>query len=146
METGIVNEFEDATAQSSTRNQGPTSAFVAMIACNVMLLVMLAAYSPPAHAQVLAFRAVAADADAFNVAVPLERLTVVPSPEDRPPPAKDRWQRFEEALNAGARSRHHRIIESATNDGIRMSCHEPSYINSCASSGGFSLAGRGFGR
>ena len=59
---------------------------------------------------------------------------------------KGRWQRFEEALNAGARIRHVTIIESKTNDGVRMSCREPSYMNSCASSGGFSLAGRAFGR
>ncbi len=53
METGTVKrlsrsprpqgEFEDATSQSSTRDQGSTAAFVAMIACNVILLVMVSA-------------------------------------------------------------------------------------------------------
>jgi hypothetical protein len=36
-------EFEDATSQSGTRDQGSTAAFVAMLACNAILLLMLAA-------------------------------------------------------------------------------------------------------
>ncbi len=36
-------EFEDATSQSWTRDQGSTAALVAMIAFNAMLLLMLAA-------------------------------------------------------------------------------------------------------
>ena len=36
-------EFEDETSQSSARDQGSTAAFVAMLACNVILLLMLSA-------------------------------------------------------------------------------------------------------
>ena len=36
-------EFEDATSQSWTRDQGSTAALLAMIACNVALLLMLSA-------------------------------------------------------------------------------------------------------
>ena len=36
-------EVEDASAQSSQRSQGSTSALVAMMACNVVLLLMLSA-------------------------------------------------------------------------------------------------------
>lgn len=36
-------EFEDATSQSSTRDHGSTAAFVAMLTCNVILLLMLSA-------------------------------------------------------------------------------------------------------
>ena len=43
METKIVNEFEDATDQSSTQDQVSVSAVAAMIAGNVILLLMLAA-------------------------------------------------------------------------------------------------------
>ena len=42
METGIVG-FEDATSESPTRDEASTTAFVAMLACNVILLLMLAA-------------------------------------------------------------------------------------------------------
>lgn len=44
METGRQDEREDATAQSSVGNDpGSLSAVVAMIACNVILLVMASA-------------------------------------------------------------------------------------------------------
>ena len=36
-------EFKDATSQSWTREQGSTAALVAMIASNVIMLLMLAA-------------------------------------------------------------------------------------------------------
>ena len=136
------DEFEIASSQPSMRNEGSTSACVAMTACSVVLLLMLSACSPP----VLALQASDADVRTFNVAVPIEKLTVAPSPEDVPSPVKGRWQRFEAALNAGRVNRNFRIIESATNDGVRMSCHEPCLMNCCASSGDFSPAGQGFGR
>jgi hypothetical protein len=51
VDTGIIKrssqapqpecEFEDATSQSWTRDQESTAAFVAMLACNVILLLML---------------------------------------------------------------------------------------------------------
>jgi hypothetical protein len=146
METGIAkHEFEDSDLQGSTRYHGSTSACVAMVACNVMLLLMLAACSPPAHAQDLARQASGVDARTLSAAVRIETLTVAPSPEDVPPPVKDRWQRFDEALNAG-RSRNHRVVESAAINGVRMACHEPCVVNCCETSGEFSLAGRGFGR
>ena len=53
MKTGIVKgriqspqpqgEFEDATAESSVGNQASSGPVAAMIACNVVLLLMLAA-------------------------------------------------------------------------------------------------------
>ena len=53
METGTVerlsrspqpqSEFEDATSEAPTRDEGSTSAFVGMLACNVILLLMFAA-------------------------------------------------------------------------------------------------------
>lgn len=146
MEAGMQpqGEFEDAGPSSSMCEPGSTGPVVAMVACNVILLLMLAACSPPAHAQVLALQASGANASAVNVAVPIERLTVVPSPEDRPPPVKGRWQRFEEALNA-SRSRGHRVVESRTSTGSRTSCYEPCVNDCCASSGGFSLAGHRVG-
>ena len=67
METGIVkgrgrspqppDEFETEGLQSSNSEQGSTSTLVAMVACHVILLLMLAACSPPAHAQALALQA-----------------------------------------------------------------------------------------
>ena len=36
-------EFEDATSEAPTRDEGSTSAFVAMLASNAILLLMLAA-------------------------------------------------------------------------------------------------------
>ena len=43
METGIVNELEDASAQSSSGDDGSVSAVVAMIVGNAILLLMLTA-------------------------------------------------------------------------------------------------------
>ena len=44
METRRHGQFEDATPQSSMPNdQGSLSALVAMVACNVILLLMLSA-------------------------------------------------------------------------------------------------------
>jgi hypothetical protein len=114
-------------------------------ACSVMLLLMLAACSPPAHAQEFTLQASAVDARTLSAAVPIERLTVTLSPEDVPPRVKDRWQRFDEALNA-ARSRNRRVVEFAAINGVRMACHEPCVVNCCETSGEFSMAGRGFGR
>jgi hypothetical protein len=110
-----------------------------------VLLVMLAACSPPAHAQVLTPHANAAVVRTPDVAVRMESLTVRPSLEDMPAPTKSRWQRFDEALNAGP-SRRYRVVESATNHGVRMACYEPCDMSCCVTSGDFSLAGRGFGR
>jgi hypothetical protein len=42
MKTGTASEFEDATP-SSMHGQGSISAFVAMMACHVVLLLMLTA-------------------------------------------------------------------------------------------------------
>lgn len=88
MKTGIVKrlsrsprsqgEFEDASPQSSMRNQGSTSALVAMIVCDVILLLMLSACSPPAHAQVLALQASGA------IAAPGARGADTPSQWSRP--------------------------------------------------------------
>ena len=33
-------EFEDATSEAPTRDEGSTAAFVAMLACNVILFLM----------------------------------------------------------------------------------------------------------
>ena len=109
------------------------------------MLLMLCALSPLVHAHDVALQAGDGDAPALKITVRLERITVVPSPEDLPSPVKGRWQRFEETLNSGP-SRKFRIIESATNNGIRMSCYEPCLMNCCASSGGFSLVGMGVWR
>lgn len=67
METGIVKgrsqspqppgELETEDLQSSLSERGSTSTLVAMVACNVILLLMLAACSPPAQAQALALQA-----------------------------------------------------------------------------------------
>ena len=108
-------------------------------------LLMLYAISASALAQDTVPQAGDGDAPALKITVRLERITVVPSPEDLPSPVKGRWQRFEETLNSGP-GRKFRIIESATNNGIRMSCYEPCLMNCCASSGGFSLAGMGVWR
>jgi hypothetical protein len=53
METGSVKcvsgspqaerKFEDATSEAPTRDEGSTAAFVAMVACNAILLFMFAA-------------------------------------------------------------------------------------------------------
>ena len=43
METGIVNEFENACDQSSSGDHGSGSAVVAMVAWHLMMLLMLAA-------------------------------------------------------------------------------------------------------
>jgi len=75
----------------------------------------------------------------------IEHITVTPAPEDRAPPKKDRWQRFEEALNAGP-ARRYRRTETATNQGERISCYEPCSNNCCATSGGFSTTGQSFGQ
>lgn len=45
-----TNEFDDTIPQSRTRDRGSTAALMAMIVCSVILLLMLAACSPPAHA------------------------------------------------------------------------------------------------
>ena len=69
-------ETDDANLQSSMRDQISVSAFVAMVACNLMLLLMVAACSPPAHAQVVAPQASDVNARSFSVDVPIEPLTV----------------------------------------------------------------------
>ena len=92
------------------------------------------------QAQAEALMPAEADSPALNLAVPLETLKVVPSPEDLPARVKTRWERFDEALNAGA-SRRYRVVEHVTNDSVRMACYEPCYNNCCVSSGGFSLTG-----
>ena len=38
-----IDEFVDATSEAPTRDEDSTDAFVAMLACNVILLLMLAA-------------------------------------------------------------------------------------------------------
>jgi hypothetical protein len=43
METGTVRAFEEESPQSTTREEASASAFVGMLACNVILLLMLAA-------------------------------------------------------------------------------------------------------
>ena len=134
------DEFETGATPASLPNT--TSTFVAMVACNVILLVMLAACSPPAHAQAFAPAAESAEAPALVVAVPLERSLVTPLNEERPAPEKSRWQRFEEALNASPRRHGYRVVETVGNDGVRVACYEPCLIGCCVSSGGFSLAGR----
>ena len=90
----LEGEFEEPVTTSLPNS---TSTVVAMVACNVILLVMLAACSPPAHATDLA--------PALVVAIPIERLVVTPPNEDRAAPVKNRWQRFDESLNAGRRIR-----------------------------------------
>lgn len=140
--TGV---FEDAIAEAPPREHGSTSALVAMVACNVILLLMLSSCSRAAHAEPVALQAAPTDVRPLDVAVPIERLTVVPSSEDLPPPAKGRWQRFEAALNAGP-SRRFRAFEWATNTGVRTACYEPCVMNCCASSGGFSPVTGGVAR
>ena len=137
-------EFETEALQSSLSEQGSTGTVVAMVACNVILLVMLAACSPPAHAQDLAIPARGVDARAHDVAVHVETLTVRPSPEERPAPVKSRLQRVDEVLNAPG-SRRYRVVESATNDGIRTACYEPCVNDCCVSSGGRSVTVTGLG-
>ena len=46
METGITNEFEDTSSESSTRDQGGSSAFVALTVCRVILSLVLSTSSP----------------------------------------------------------------------------------------------------
>jgi len=146
METGRKAQLEDATPQSSIPDdRGSLSALVAMIACDVILLVMLSACSPPAHAQDPAANAGDVAGRTFGAVVPMERLTITVPPEELPSPVKGRWQRFEETLNAGP-SRRYRVVESVTNDGVRRACHESRPLNGCVTSGEFSLAGHAFGR
>ena len=108
-----------------------------------LLISLLSGISLAAHAD-----APATEPNAYPlpaIAGHIEHITVTPAPEDRAPPRKDRWQRFEEALNAGP-SRRYRRTETATNQGERISCYEPCSNNCCATSGGFSTTGHGFGR
>jgi hypothetical protein len=109
-----------------------------------VLLVMLAACSPPTHAQVFTPYANAAVVRNRDV-VRMELITVTPLLDDMPAPAKSRWQRFDEALNTGP-SRKYRVVEWAANNGVRTACYEPCSQNCCVSSGEFSLTGRGLGR
>jgi len=46
METGITNEFEDTSSESSTRDQGSSSTFVVLTVCRVILSLVLATGSP----------------------------------------------------------------------------------------------------
>ena len=137
METRI--DFEDASEQTLGDN-GSTSAAVAMIVCGVAMFMMLVACSQPANAQVLTLDQGALQVRAPTFAVPLGRVTVTPAPEDRPAPARDKWQRFEQAPNASRVSHRYRVSEIITNDGARTACYTPCVINCCVGSGGFSLA------
>lgn len=82
METTTQPQVE--VAASSLYGQG--GACVAMMACNLVMLLMLTACSPGAQGQVLPPPAAGADAPVHAVAVPRERVTVTPSPEGRPIP------------------------------------------------------------
>jgi hypothetical protein len=110
----------------------------------ILVLMTRVLLSIAMHAQAEALKPVEGSTASLSLAVPLETIKVVPSPEDVPARAKTRWERFEEALNSGP-SRRYRVVEHVTNDGVRMACYEPCYNQCCVSSGGFSLTG-GFGR
>jgi hypothetical protein len=73
----------------------------------------------------------------------MERIEVTASAEDAPPRARNRWQAFNDVLNANGR-RGYRVIEARSNDGARTRCYEPCVVGCCTSSGGFSLATAGF--
>jgi hypothetical protein len=108
----------------------------------VMFRLTLSAFAPLANSQAPALHPVSAAEPSPKLVVPMETLEVTPQAEDLPPPARDRWQRFEEMLNAGRSSRF-RKWHSATNDGVRSYCYESLGVTSCVSRGGLSLAGKG---
>ena len=112
---------------------------------NRLWIALCSLFLLPSHAGQTPTPAFDVDSPIVQEAVRMESVVVVPAPEDKPMPAKDRWQRFEETLNAGA-PRRYRRAESATNDGVRMSCREPTILDSCVTSGGFTTVGHGFGR
>ena len=51
METGMINDFKDATDQSSEHDQDSTSTVAAMIAWNLIIFLLLATCSLPSHAR-----------------------------------------------------------------------------------------------
>ena len=78
--------------------------------------------------------------------VHVETITVRPENEGLDPPAKSRWQKFEEALGPGRTAQaRYGTYGWRRNDGSRFECYSPCYLNCCEESGGFSLLGAGFG-
>lgn len=70
-------------------------------------------------------------------------IVVVPDNEDRPSPQKDRWARFEEALGPGRTALgRHSTHGWRNNDGTRVECIAPCYINCCVGSGGLPVVGQ----
>ena len=79
--------------------------------------------------------------------VRLESITVRPEPAPSGGASDQRWVKFEQALGPGrSRASGHRVHGWRNNDGTRVECYSPCFLNCCAESGGFSLLGAGFGR
>ena len=97
-----------------------------------------------AEEPVVAPQAPAFAASATGAAVPLERILVVPDPEDRLAPTKNRREKFEEALGPG-RSARRTVTTWRDNAGRRVECYSHCVINCCVDSGNFTLTGAGFG-
>ena len=81
-------------------------------------------------------------ANSPHAAVLLERIIVVPEPEDRMPATKNRWQRFEEALGPG-RSARRTVTGWRENNGVRVECYTRCFVNCCVDSGTFNIFGAG---
>ena len=93
-----------------------------------------------------AWSSIAAAGAAPNGVVHLDTIVVRPVGEDSSRREENRWVRFEQALGDGrSRAARHQVHGWRNNDGTRVECYSPCFLNCCAESGGFSLLGAGFG-
>ena len=82
----------------------------------------------------------AGEAQSSADVVRLEKLEIVPAPEDRDAPQLNRWEKMERALGPGKSARRE-WVETFDNTGVRMACMKPCPTPLCCiKSGEFSLA------
>ena len=82
------------------------------------------------------------EVQAASGVVHLEKLEILPDPEDIQAPQATRWQKMERALGRG-RSAKPIWMDSYDNSGVRLSCRDPCPpwpMMCCVGSGGFSIA------